>query len=198
MNRLSETCFRCGAPVPAMTGREACYKGSRVWQHAACADYYRGTSVHYQDLPALLAPCEVYSHDFGDGTTMAFFVTGLRWRMFRQEGGVRRDLPIQAHELPAMRAAREMTIEDAFAVRARRLDRGTWDDPGIAIFMEDRGGSMIVDGNHRYMARGLLGETTMRFHIFHINEVMEHILINPDLDFMRKFAMNAPHATGGI
>lgn len=187
MNKSAEQCFRCGGRIDPMGGSEAVYDGAAVWQHRGCAEFYRGTKIHHRKAPALLAPVETYAHTFGPGDSLLFLVSNLRWRAIHNRqrviiGGLA-DI-----DLDHMFRAREMTPQDALAVRERRIERGTWDDPGIIVLLDRFDGyHLIVDGNHRAAARKMLGEESMRFYEFRQSELGSDCWTNPNLEMMRAY-----------
>ena len=186
---MFDVCLRCGNRIlPGQAKSAVTLHGEQGHQHAACGDYHRGTNVHYRHEPWSKARQEVYSHDWGDGKTFVFNVSSLRWRAIH---GQRETitLDIDLTQLEGMMKAREMTPEHAMAVVARRVAQGTFDDPGILVYHPHRGGSLIVDGNHRYVGRAMVGERTMRFYVFDYSEMGFDVLEGVDPSLIERFTV---------
>lgn len=60
---------------------------------------------------------------------------------------------------------------------------------GILVYHPHRGGSLIVDGNHRYVARAMRGEQTMRFYMFDYSEMGSDMLSNVDPSLIERFSV---------
>lgn len=180
---MSDVCLRCGLPMAGERGSAVTLHGEAGVQHARCAAFYRGTATHYRKAPMQAQMQEIYSHDWGDGVVFAFNITNLRWRAL---AGGRKiiDVVVDTPQIPGLMAARSMAPADALHVYDRRTRAGTWDDPGLLVYHPDRGGSLMVDGNHRYVARSFVGVPTMRFYLFEYDELGPDVIKGVDLAYL--------------
>lgn len=120
---------------------------------------------------------QVYSHVNLDGTTLAYDVMKLN------RIAVQRGAPTEAY---AVRQQDVMTLITERGIETAHLRRlAGIDNPGIMVRFDDDS-ELIVDGNHRMVARFMAGLDYMEFHRLSETEAKLALLDLPD-DFIKRW-----------